>query len=76
MEIARCKRESAYRLPEEVTRLVARVSTSMIGVNSFTDEKDALRSKPRNALLTCTIQGKRAAPASAIIVLAFIRFKG
>ncbi len=77
MEIARCKRESAYIMPEEVTRLLARVSMSVIGVNPFTDEKDALRSKPINALLTRTIQGKRAgAAASTIIVLAFIRFGG
>ncbi len=72
MEIGRCKREYAYILSEEVTRLLARVSMSVIGVNTFTDEKDALRSKPINALLTCTIQGKHAAAASAIIVLAFM----
>ncbi len=77
MQIARCKRESAYKLPEEVTRLLARVSTSVIGVNPIIDEKDALRPKSINALLTCITKGKLAAAvASAIIVLAFIRFGG
>ncbi len=63
-------------MPEEVTRLLARVSMGVIGVDPIIDEKDALRPKPINALLTCTIQGKHAAAASAIIVLASIRFKG
>ncbi len=77
MEIARCKRGSAYMIPEEVTRLVARVSTSVIGVNPIIDEKDALRPKPINSLLTCITNGKlAAAAASAIIVMAFIRFGG
>ncbi len=53
-------------MPEEVTRLLAIVSMGVIGVSPFT----------LNALLTCTIQGKRAAGASAVIVLAFIRFGG